>query len=68
MEVLVVAADSLKALSLEATLDVGGHRVVGLADSAAAAYFLAVAITRRDFFYLFVEMKEAVVTWMQRVL
>ena len=37
MDVLVVAADPLKTLSLEATLDVGGHRVVGLADSAAAA-------------------------------
>lgn len=44
MEVLVVAADSLKALSLVATLDVGGHRVVGLAHSAAAA--LAYARTR----------------------
>jgi len=39
-----------------------------IAWSLATAYFLGVAITRRDFFYLFVEMKEAVVTWMQRVL
>ena len=37
MDVLVVATDALKALSLEATLDVGGHRVVGLAESAAEA-------------------------------
>lgn len=37
MEVLVVAADTLKALSLEATLDVGGHRVVGPAGSVVAA-------------------------------
>jgi hypothetical protein len=32
-----------------------------IAWSLATAYFLGVAITRRDFFYLFVEMKEAVV-------
>jgi DNA-binding NarL/FixJ family response regulator len=37
MDVLVVANDAIKALSLQATLDIGGHRVVGLADSATAA-------------------------------
>jgi hypothetical protein len=39
-----------------------------IAWSLATAYFFGVAITRRDFFYLFVEMKDAVVTWMQAVL
>ena len=37
MDVMVVASDSLTALSLEATLDLGGHRVVARAASAALA-------------------------------
>jgi len=37
MDVMVVATDSLRALALEATLDLGGHRVVALVDSATAA-------------------------------
>lgn len=37
MDVMVVANDSLTALSLEATLDLGGHRVVARVASAALA-------------------------------
>jgi DNA-binding response OmpR family regulator len=36
MDVMVVASDALKALSIEATLDLGGHRVVSLAVGADA--------------------------------
>lgn len=36
MDVMVVAGDALKALSLEATLDLGGHRVVARSDGADA--------------------------------
>jgi hypothetical protein len=39
-----------------------------IAWSLATAYFFGLAITSRDFFYLFVEMKDAVVMWMQTVL
>ena len=37
MDVMIVASDLLTALSLEATLDLGGHRVVARAGNAAAA-------------------------------
>lgn len=36
MDVMVVASDALKALSIEATLDLGGHRVVALSDGVDA--------------------------------
>lgn len=36
MDVMVVARDALKALSLEATLDLGGHRVVSRVDDVGA--------------------------------
>ena len=39
-----------------------------IAWSLATAWFFGVAITRRDFFYLFVEMKDAIVTWTKAML
>ena len=43
MEVLIVADEPLLAHSLEATLDLGGHEVLGPAATAAAALALAAA-------------------------
>ena len=43
MDVLIAADEPLLALSLEATLDLGGHKVVGPAATAAAALTLAEA-------------------------
>lgn len=43
MEILIVAADRLLALSLEAAVDLGGHRAIGPAATANVALSLAQA-------------------------
>jgi hypothetical protein len=39
-----------------------------IAWSLATAYFLGVAITRRDFFYLFVEAGDEISNWVRTML
>ena len=53
--------DALGATRGRARIDVSLQRIVSW--SAATAYFFAVAITSRDFFYLFVEMWDLIVGW-----
>ena len=50
----------------QAAMDIVIQRAI--AWSLATAYFLGLAITSRDFFYLFVEMGEAISTYVRAVL
>ena len=50
----------------QATVDIFLQRAI--AWSLATAYFLGVAITRRDFFYLFVEAGDEISNWVRTML
>ena len=50
----------------QAAMDIVVQRAI--AWSLATAYFFGLAITSRDFFYLFVEMGQAISTWMREIL
>jgi hypothetical protein len=58
--------DVLGATPGRARIDVTLQRL--LSWSAATAYFLGTAITSRDFFYLFVEMRDMIVSWAAELL
>ena len=47
-------------------MDILLQRAIGW--SLATAYFLGLAITSRDFFYLFVEAGQAISTWIREIL
>jgi hypothetical protein len=50
----------------QAAADIAVQRAI--AWTLATAYFLGIAITRRDFFYLFVEMGQAISAWTREML
>ena len=50
----------------QAAMDIVVQRAI--AWSLAMAYFLGLAITSRDFLYLFVEMGEAISAWLRQLL
>jgi hypothetical protein len=50
----------------QAVLDILLQRAIGW--SLATAYFLGVALTTRDFFYTFVEMRDEIANWLRTML